>query len=101
MKTETLAITDNLPLEGVIAERSEAVSFRPLDASIVKLDQTNVIKLVAKPIYRYVFNPQPDITTYELAKCLPFVVNPIQVVNKKLECQCAYLRHFEIEEIIN
>jgi hypothetical protein len=86
---ETVAITGN----GVATSSGagDPVYIDPYQAN------TATFRGIVQPtLYRYEFKPQPDITVYELAQSMPYIVNAIHSVNKKEECNCKYLRHFEI-----
>lgn len=46
---------------------------------------------------KFIWEPKEDITTFELAQCLPFILN--KNVNLEDHDKYVFLRHFKIEEI--
>lgn len=43
-----------------------------------------------------IWKPKEDITTYELALCLPYIVRQNDVMPYEIDKSLTYLRHFEI-----
>jgi hypothetical protein len=92
---ETVAITGNgnakTVMTGNVPENNSSAGAPVLGGSV-----SQNAWLSNHNLFRYEFKPQPDITVYELAQSMPYIVNAIHSVNKKEECNCKYLRHFEI-----
>jgi hypothetical protein len=45
---------------------------------------------------KMIWQPQEDITTYELAKCLPYLLRVISVMPYEIDKTENHFRHFEI-----
>ena len=60
-------------------------------------DEPITIKIVPDQIVIMEWNPQEDITAYELAKCLPFLMNKLgaRIPYSLVDLTAPYMRHFE------
>lgn len=45
---------------------------------------------------RMIWKPNEDITTYELAQCIPYIFSTVMPYNISEEDKKGFLRHFEI-----
>jgi hypothetical protein len=61
------------------------------DEKFIPLDITNRILLPVGMIWK----PKEDITTYELAMCLPYLFRHCNVMPYEIDESLSYFRHFE------